>query len=112
MLNKIAIFSVLLLMSQVAFATTTCTGKVTKVAINSNGELRITTDFRTAYFAVCNTDGSWNDIGTLTCMAWFSQLELAYKDNLDIRIHYPTGIDCSSFTSGSSAPKPDYIINH
>jgi hypothetical protein len=101
-----------LLMCSNSYAAAICTGKVTEVALHHSGELRIVTDFRSTYFAICNVNGTWNNIETTTCMAWFSQVELAYKNNIDIRIHYANGTDCNTFPAYADAPKPDYIINY
>jgi len=73
--------------------------------------LRILTDFKSDYFAVCNVNGTWNDIPTPTCIAWYGQLAMAYKDKTPIEIYYPDDNDCNNFPSYTNAPRPDYIIN-
>jgi hypothetical protein len=112
MYKSILFVPALMFLSSNSFADQMCTGKVTQVAVHSSGELRITTDFKASYFAICNVNGTWNNVATTTCMAWLSQVELAYKNNMPIQIYYPTGTNCGSFSSSGNAPMPNYIINY
>ena len=109
-ISKLFQLLVLTFISTSAFATH-CVGKVNEVAISSGGEVRLITDFRKSYFTICKVDGSWNEIATTTCMVWFSQAELAYKNQTNLKIMYPEGIDCNEFPHYGDAPKPGWIIN-
>lgn len=91
-----------------------CEGKITQVAISSAGTVRFTSDFAKNYTQVCSTKGTWLDIDTVTCMAWFSQLQAAFNSNTNLMIMYQ---DTEEYSSCENLPyhgnslKPVWLIN-
>lgn len=106
----IVLLSINMLAASLAHAVQ-CEGKVKEVAISSGGEVRLVTDFRSSYFTIYNVNGTWNSVPTTTCMAWFSQAQLAYNNNKNLTIMYADPTDCNTFPHYGSAPKPQYLIN-
>lgn len=105
------------LMSSTALAFN-CEGNIKNIAVSHGGKVRIHTDFTRTYSTVCNTKGTWNSVDTVTCMAWFSQLQAAYSNNKKILIMYPDLADndgntytCESMPYYGHALKPSFIIN-
>lgn len=98
------------LFSSYSFSAMVCEGKVTKVAVHYTGEVRLRTDYRTDYHAICRLDGKLNNISADVCKAWLGEVQISYVTGKNIEVFYPNGTSCSSFPSGSNAPKPSWLI--
>lgn len=95
-----------------------CEGYLTQVAVSNGGEVRINADFTKTYTTVCNTKGTWNSVDTVTCMAWFSQIQTAYSNNKKLLVMYPDLTDeagetytCDTMPYYGKALKPNFVIN-
>ena len=105
------------LLSVSAFAFN-CEGYIKNIAVSHGGEVRIHTDFTTTYTTVCNTKGTWNGVDTVTCMAWFSQIQAAYSNNKKLLIMYPDQTDensqtytCETMPYYGNGLRPNFVIN-
>jgi len=101
----------MLLFSQSAFsASQWCTGKVTDLWVDSNGDLLIRSEWRDDHTKLCNVANAWEGITTETCKSWMSILQTAMASRRNATVFYSDAPACAELPTYRSAPKPGYVM--
>ncbi|KZN32362.1 hypothetical protein N474_11345 [Pseudoalteromonas luteoviolacea CPMOR-2] len=87
-----------------------CSGKISSVYIQSDGNVNINGTWRNSWTSICNTKGS----DPITCSLWASYAASAVQNNLKVTVSYnlPAGSSCASLETYGNAPKPTYFMIH
>ncbi len=85
-----------------------CTGKVTGMIVDKNGDVTINGTYRNNWTKICNLNGTWGGIGTVTCTMWVKLLDDAYKYDTSITIKYISG-SCANLPTWGGSLAPIYV---
>jgi len=104
----------LLMVAQPALAVNLwCTGTISRVYVNTNGQAFIRSSWRSGYTMICDLNGTWKGVTQDVCKTWFAMLQGAYHAQTNVIVYY-TGVSetsCSVIPTYGGAPGPNYIMN-
>ena len=87
-----------------------CGGTVSRIFVDSVGDVIVLSSWRGDFTQVCSLKGSWNSIDTTTCSVWYSMLEVAYHDQKPVTIYYPSADSCATLPTYGSSLAPEYVM--
>lgn len=92
-------------------ATIYCGGTVVSLYVSDAGEVVFQPSYRSDYTQVCSLSGSWQDVSTETCYAWYSQLIAAKTHSKEVLLQYSvTGLTCATLPTYAASLKPAYVM--
>lgn len=98
-----------LIWSSSLHAAFSCNVTVGEVLLYANGAVVVYHNVRNDYVQVCNTNGTWNDVDTVTCALWVGMLQGAQNNGKLVKFYYEGTGSCGTLPTYDSAPAPLYI---
>lgn len=95
--------------SSTALANYHCEVDVHRVLVYGNGTVNVLHSGRGDYIAICNANGTWNNIDTVTCSLWVATLQMAQNNNKKAIFYYSGDGRCDTLPTYEKAPAPIYI---
>ena len=86
-----------------------CEVTVNRVLVYADGSVNILHTGRSDYTYICNTNGTWKDVDTVTCALWVGMLQGAQNNGKLVQFYYEGTGSCATLPTYSSAPAPVYI---
>ena len=98
-----------LLMSSMSFATFNCVVDVKRVLVYGNGAINVLHSGRNDYTYICDLQGDWKGVDTVTCAMWTSMLQNLQVNNRKAIFYYNGEGSCANLPTYGSTPAPVYI---
>ncbi|MEL4393359.1 MULTISPECIES: hypothetical protein [Shewanella] len=92
-----------------ALANYHCEVDVHRVLVYGNGTVNVLHSGRGDYTVICNANGTWNNIDTVTCSLWVATLQMAQNNNKKAIFYYSGDGRCDTLPTYGNAPAPIYI---
>ena len=86
-----------------------CEVTVDRVLVYADGSVNVFHTGRNDYTYICNTNGTWKDVDTVTCALWVGMLQGAQNNGKRVQFYYDGTGSCATLPTYSSAPAPVYI---
>ncbi len=90
-------------------STFTCEVDISRVLVYGNGSVNILHSGRGDYTYICDMDGDWKGVSTVTCAMWTSLLQNAQVNDKKVIFYYNGTGSCASLATYGSSPAPVYI---
>ena len=100
---------VLVLISASSFSDFNCEVNVSRVLVYGNGSVNILHSGRNDYTYICDMDGDWKGVSTVTCAMWTSLLQNSQVNDKKVIFYYGGTGSCASLATYGSSPAPVYI---
>lgn len=103
------LLGLLVLASANSFGDYHCTVDVSRVLVYGNGSVNILHSGREDYTYICDMDGDWKGVSTVTCAMWASLLQNSQVNDKKAIFYYEGTGSCATLATYGSSPAPVYI---
>jgi hypothetical protein len=109
-LRRLAIALALTTVTRIAAADIYCTGTVQYVLLYGDGTVSLVGSWRGDYTVLCNTNGTWGNIATEICLAWYGTAVKAAAESKHVAVYYsPSSYTCATLPTYGSSSVPYYF---
>lgn len=92
-----------------AIAAFECDVDVKRVLVYSDGSVNILHNGRNDYTYICDLDGDWKGVSTVTCAMWTSMLQSTQSNDKSATFYYSGNGSCATLATYGGSPAPVYI---
>ncbi|MEM9102340.1 MAG: hypothetical protein AAGB12_08445 [Pseudomonadota bacterium] len=98
-----------LLFSSNLLAKFQCSVTLKHIIVYDNGNVSVYHTGRNLWTFICNLNGEWKNVNTVTCAMWTSMLQNIQQNNQEALFYYSGEGSCATLPTYGDAPAPSYI---